>query len=82
MRVTLATHKWKKSPNNLQQITDIENFKTRAVQWTNYEHEYTGPLRKGETGGGEGAPGPHHFLEPIFFSSKSENIKFLHENKM
>ena len=26
--VTLATHKRKKSPNNLQQITDIEKFKT------------------------------------------------------
>ena len=44
--VTLATHKRKKLPNNLQQITDIEKFKTRAIQWTNYEHEYTQFLRE------------------------------------
>ena len=67
MRVTLATHKWKKSPNNLQQITDIENFKTRAVQWTNYEHDNTGPLRKGETGGGGGARPPPFPGADIFF---------------
>ena len=46
--VTLATHKRKKSPNNLQQITDIENFKTKAVQWTNYEHEYSTVLERND----------------------------------
>ena len=46
--VTLATHKRKKSPNNLQQITDIEKFKTRAVQWTNYEHEYSTVLERND----------------------------------
>ena len=44
--VTLATHKRKKSPNKLQQTTDIEKFKTRAVQWTNYEHEYSTILER------------------------------------
>ena len=39
--ITLTTYKRKKSPNNLQQIIDIQKFKTRDVQWTNYEHEYS-----------------------------------------
>ena len=46
--VTLATHKRKKSPNNLQKITDIEKFKTRAVQWTNYEHECSTVLERND----------------------------------
>ena len=46
--VTLATHKRKKSPNKLQQTTDIEKFKTRAVQWTNYEHEYSTILERND----------------------------------
>ena len=46
--VTLATHKQKKSPINLQQITDIETFKTRAVQWINYTHEYSTVLERND----------------------------------
>ena len=46
--VTLTTHKRKKSPNNLQQIIDIQKFKTRAVKWTNYEHEYSRVLERND----------------------------------
>ena len=46
--VTLATHKLKKSPNHLQQITYIGKFKTRAVQWTNYEHEHNTVLERND----------------------------------
>ena len=46
--VTVATYKRKRSPHNLQQITDIETFKTRAVQWINYEHEYSTVLERND----------------------------------
>ena len=46
--VTVATYKRKRSPHNLQQKTDIETFKTRAVQWTNYEHEYSTVLERND----------------------------------
>ena len=46
--VTLAPHKQKKLPTNLQQITDIETFKTRAVQWTNYKQEHSTVLERND----------------------------------
>ena len=32
----------------MQQIIDIQKFKTRAVQWTNYEHEYSKDLERND----------------------------------